>query len=125
MTLVAEAIIPEVSTTMADRLTRSLKVVNEELSIVGISLGEGAFFYDRDEAQKGRCYLTCAGDAAPHGRSALVTFTDDECHAFVAEAHSLGVCEVASTSSGQDSDVCDFLLAVVEALASPASAPRQ
>lgn len=101
---------------MSAAFARALQAVNEELAIVGMSLGEDVFFLDRDGAEERRCYLTCAGEAAPRGVRALVTFPAQECHAFTDGPEPK---EIAATSGTDLSSVFDFILAVVEDLTAP------
>lgn len=107
-------------------LRRAVRSVNEELAIVGLRLR----LEPAEEQAPGtaRHYVRCVGESAPLGGAhALVTV-----HARTLSAQLIGVPaqrsqEPPKTAPASLAALCDFLLAIAEALACPAggaSAPN-
>jgi hypothetical protein len=108
---------------IAAELSRSLGVVNEELSIVGMALGADRCLLDPEGHAQEPCYLACSGEAALAGRRAVLTFGPGACRAFMDEPEGPGSVEIASLTTTEAAEAYDFLLAVVEALARRRPAP--
>mgnify|MGYP005825652385 CR=1 FL=1 len=103
-------------------LRRAVRTVNEDLAIVGLRLRLEAA---ADEGAGGaRHYLRCEGEAAPLGGAhALVTVDTGMFRAeFIGLPHAGARLAPAGVPVSLNA-LCDFLLAIVEALAYPAGPP--